>query len=135
MSILSVQDVSKSYKLRQVVKSLSIEIKSGEVVGLLGPNGAGKTTAFYMIVGLIATPVAQADSIYSECHFSNSPGERPGEKLTTPGQCELSYGAISFDIQASANSSINQLRIQPAGLTVDNSELSAELARLLPAAY
>ena len=54
MSILSVQDISKSYKLRQVVKSLSIEIKSGEVVGLLGPNGAGKTTAFYMIVGLIA---------------------------------------------------------------------------------
>jgi len=54
MSILSVQDISKSYKLRQVVKSLSLEIKSGEVVGLLGPNGAGKTTAFYMIVGLIA---------------------------------------------------------------------------------
>ena len=54
MSILSVQDISKSYKLRQVVKSLSVEIKSGEVVGLLGPNGAGKTTAFYMIVGLVA---------------------------------------------------------------------------------
>ena len=54
MSILSVQDISKSYKLRKVVKSLSLEIKSGEVVGLLGPNGAGKTTAFYMIVGLIS---------------------------------------------------------------------------------
>ncbi|MGI9233570.1 MAG: LPS export ABC transporter ATP-binding protein [Woeseiaceae bacterium] len=54
MSILSVQDISKSYKLRKVVKNISIEIKSGEVVGLLGPNGAGKTTAFYMIVGLIA---------------------------------------------------------------------------------
>ena len=54
MSILSVQDISKSYKLRKVVKGLSLEIKSGEVVGLLGPNGAGKTTAFYMIVGLIA---------------------------------------------------------------------------------
>ena len=53
MSILSVQDISKSYKLRKVVKRLSLEIKSGEVVGLLGPNGAGKTTAFYMIVGLI----------------------------------------------------------------------------------
>ena len=53
MSILSVQDISKSFKLRKVVKTLSIEIKSGEVVGLLGPNGAGKTTAFYMIVGLI----------------------------------------------------------------------------------
>jgi len=54
MSILSVQDISKSYKHRKVVKNLSVEIKSGEVVGLLGPNGAGKTTAFYMIVGLIA---------------------------------------------------------------------------------
>ncbi len=53
MSILSVQSISKSYKLRKVVKDLSLEIKSGEVVGLLGPNGAGKTTAFYMIVGLI----------------------------------------------------------------------------------
>ena len=54
MSILSVQDISKSYKMRNVVKSLSLEIKSGEVAGLLGPNGAGKTTAFYMIVGLIS---------------------------------------------------------------------------------
>ena len=53
MSILSVQDISKSFKLRKVVKGISLEIKSGEVVGLLGPNGAGKTTAFYMIVGLI----------------------------------------------------------------------------------
>ena len=54
MSILSVQSIAKSFKLRKVVKDLSLEIKSGEVVGLLGPNGAGKTTAFYMIVGLIA---------------------------------------------------------------------------------
>jgi len=53
MSILSVQDISKSFKFREVVKGLSLEITSGEVVGLLGPNGAGKTTAFYMIVGLI----------------------------------------------------------------------------------
>ena len=55
MSILSVQDISKRYKFREVVKSISLEIVSGEVVGLLGPNGAGKTTAFYMIVGLIAS--------------------------------------------------------------------------------
>ena len=54
MSILSAQDISKSFKLRKVVKKLSLEITSGEVVGLLGPNGAGKTTAFYMIVGLIS---------------------------------------------------------------------------------
>ncbi len=53
MSILSAENISKRYKLRQVVKNISLEINSGEVVGLLGPNGAGKTTAFYMIVGLV----------------------------------------------------------------------------------
>ena len=55
MSILSVRDIAKKYKFREVVKGISLEINSGEVVGLLGPNGAGKTTAFYMIVGLIAS--------------------------------------------------------------------------------
>jgi lipopolysaccharide export system ATP-binding protein len=43
----------KEYKARKVVKDVSLEVKSGEVVGLLGPNGAGKTTCFYMIVGLV----------------------------------------------------------------------------------
>jgi lipopolysaccharide export system ATP-binding protein len=45
--------LSKSYKDRQVVSSVDLELKSGEVVGLLGPNGAGKTTSFYMVVGLV----------------------------------------------------------------------------------
>ncbi len=53
MSILSAEDLSKSFKLREVVKKISFELHSGEVAGLLGPNGAGKTTAFYMVVGLI----------------------------------------------------------------------------------
>lgn len=54
VSRLVVQNLQKSFKKRQVVKSFSLEIESGEVIGLLGPNGAGKTTSFYMIVGLIA---------------------------------------------------------------------------------
>jgi len=53
-SRLVVQNLQRSFKKRQVVKSFSLEIESGEVIGLLGPNGAGKTTSFYMIVGLIA---------------------------------------------------------------------------------
>ena len=52
MSVLRALELAKSYKSRQVVRDLSLEVESGEVVGLLGPNGAGKTTAFYMIVGL-----------------------------------------------------------------------------------
>jgi lipopolysaccharide export system ATP-binding protein len=55
MSRLRVEGLAKKYRSRQVVNDLSIEVRSGEVVGLLGPNGAGKTTAFYMIVGLVPT--------------------------------------------------------------------------------
>src|ERR1700753_1934156 len=53
MTSLRAMGLAKSYKTRQVVGDLSIEVANGEVVGLLGPNGAGKTTAFYMIVGLV----------------------------------------------------------------------------------
>jgi len=53
MSELVVKNLRKSYKGRTVVHDISVEIKSGEVVGLLGPNGAGKTTSFYMMVGLV----------------------------------------------------------------------------------
>ncbi len=50
---LVAENLAKSYKKRSVVKDVSMEVLSGEVVGLLGPNGAGKTTCFYMIVGLL----------------------------------------------------------------------------------
>ncbi len=53
MTTLTATGLSKRYKARQVVQEVSLQIRSGEVVGLLGPNGAGKTTCFYMIVGLI----------------------------------------------------------------------------------
>lgn len=52
-SRLRANNLQKSYLARTVVKDVSLEVKSGEVVGLLGPNGAGKTTCFYMIVGLV----------------------------------------------------------------------------------
>ena len=50
---LEATDLAKSYRGREVVKSVSLHIESGDIVGLLGPNGAGKTTCFYMIVGLV----------------------------------------------------------------------------------
>lgn len=50
---LRTENIQKSYKGRQVVKGVSVEVNQGEIVGLLGPNGAGKTTSFYMIVGLV----------------------------------------------------------------------------------
>ena len=54
MATLRTHALTKSYGGRTVVRSVSLEVASGEVVGLLGPNGAGKTTTFYMTVGLTA---------------------------------------------------------------------------------
>jgi len=54
MSQLRAEKLNKRYKARTVVKDVSLDVSSGEVVGLLGPNGAGKTTCFYMMVGLVA---------------------------------------------------------------------------------
>lgn len=50
---LCAQNLAKSYKSRNVVKDVSLTVKTGQIVGLLGPNGAGKTTTFYMVVGLV----------------------------------------------------------------------------------
>ena len=50
---LNTENIQKTYKGRQVVKGVTVEVNQGEIVGLLGPNGAGKTTSFYMMVGLV----------------------------------------------------------------------------------
>jgi len=53
MHTLKAIDLKKKIKDLEIVKGMSLEVRSGEVVGLLGPNGAGKTTTFYMICGLV----------------------------------------------------------------------------------
>lgn len=53
MHTLNVQNLQKVIKKTEIIKGVSVDVQSGEVVGLLGPNGAGKTTMFYMICGLI----------------------------------------------------------------------------------
>ncbi len=59
MKKLVAAHLAKSYKGRQVVKDVSLEVGAGQIVGLLGPNGAGKTTTFYMIVGLVPSDKGQ----------------------------------------------------------------------------
>lgn len=54
MKLLEINNLSKSYGTKAVVRGVSLSVKRGEIVGLLGPNGAGKTTTFYMVVGIIA---------------------------------------------------------------------------------
>ncbi len=73
MSVLAAHQLAKCYKQRYVVKNVSLQVSSGEVVGLLGRNGAGKTTSFYMIVGLIHCDAGkitldQQDLTYLQMH-------------------------------------------------------------------
>lgn len=55
MHSLEVTELKKSYNGKTIVSDISVNIRSGEVVGLLGPNGAGKTTTFHMILGLVSS--------------------------------------------------------------------------------
>jgi len=61
LSKLVIRNISKKFKARQVVRAVSFEVESGQVVGLLGPNGAGKTTSFYMVVGLLTPDEGEVD--------------------------------------------------------------------------
>lgn len=60
-STLQVRGLQKTYGKRLVVRDVSLQVDSGEVIGLLGPNGAGKTTSFYMIVGLVPSDAGSID--------------------------------------------------------------------------
>jgi len=82
MSRLVIRNVSKKFKARQVVRSVSFEVESGQVVGLLGPNGAGKTTSFYMVVGLVKPDEGEVDL------DGHSIGQMPRDKRARAG---LSY--------------------------------------------
>ena len=75
---LRTENLIKTYKGRNVVNDVSIELNRGEIVGLLGPNGAGKTTTFYMIVGLIK---ANAGKIFlDQDEITNEPMYRRAQK-------------------------------------------------------
>lgn len=71
MNRLVIKNISKKFKLRQVVKGVSFSIESGQVVGLLGPNGAGKTTSFYMVVGLLGPD--EGEILLNETNLASMP--------------------------------------------------------------
>ncbi|NVK56914.1 MAG: LPS export ABC transporter ATP-binding protein [Alteromonadaceae bacterium] len=71
MTTLTAKHLAKSYKTRQVVRDVSVEVSTGQIVGLLGPNGAGKTTTFYMIVGLV--PLDKGDIYIDDMDLTRQP--------------------------------------------------------------
>ncbi|MFT7005086.1 MAG: lipopolysaccharide export system ATP-binding protein, partial [Sulfurimonas sp.] len=71
MHTLKAVNLKKRIKDLEIVKGMSLEVKSGEVVGLLGPNGAGKTTTFYMICGLVEA--SDGEVFFDGENLSNMP--------------------------------------------------------------
>jgi lipopolysaccharide export system ATP-binding protein len=69
--MLRAQNLHKSYRKREVVRGVTMQVEPGRVVGLLGPNGAGKTTCFYMIVGLI--PAEQGTILIDDVDVTHQP--------------------------------------------------------------
>jgi lipopolysaccharide export system ATP-binding protein len=69
--VLQTSGLHKSYRKRDVVRGVTMQVEPGKVVGLLGPNGAGKTTCFYMIVGLI--PVSQGQIMVDDVDITHMP--------------------------------------------------------------
>jgi lipopolysaccharide export system ATP-binding protein len=126
-SRLSVQHLMKAYHGRQVVRDVSLEVQSGEVVGLLGPNGAGKTTCFYMIVGLVPCDagVIELDG--------NPIGRMPIHRRARKGLSYLPQEASVFrkmtveeNIQA-----VLELQTGPDGRPLDRATIEQRLDRLL----
>ena len=69
--LLRVKNIGKSYNGRRVVRDVSFEVASGQIVGILGPNGAGKTTSFYMVTGLVFPDVGQV--LLDDADITNLP--------------------------------------------------------------
>lgn len=71
MSMLKAVGLQKKIKSLEIVKNMSLELSSGEVIGLLGPNGAGKTTTFYMICGLVEATAGEV--FFNDENISSMP--------------------------------------------------------------
>jgi lipopolysaccharide export system ATP-binding protein len=121
MSHLSAVNLRKSYRQKRVVDGVSVEIRSGEVIGLLGPNGAGKTTTFSLILGLVPQDGGRV--------------ELDGEDITTypmylraqKGICLLPQEASSFRKLTVEENLLAIMETRPAAATGSGSLLTEAL--------
>ncbi|MBB5273092.1 lipopolysaccharide export system ATP-binding protein [Quisquiliibacterium transsilvanicum] len=117
----------KAYHGRRVVQDVSLEVRSGEVVGLLGPNGAGKTTCFYMIVGLVPSDAGQ---ILLD--------ERPIGRLPIHRRARLGLSYLPQEASVFRKLTVEEnilavleLQIDERGRALDRAELDRRLRELL----
>ncbi|MDH3760365.1 MAG: LPS export ABC transporter ATP-binding protein [Gammaproteobacteria bacterium] len=121
-NLLTARDLAKSYKQREVVKSVSLHVAGGEIIGLLGPNGAGKTTCFYMIVGLV-------DNDAGVIHLN----DKPISHLPMHHRAKLGIGYLPQEASVFRNLTVEQniLAILQLRADLDNAGRQQHLELLL----
>jgi lipopolysaccharide export system ATP-binding protein len=126
-SRLAARNLMKAYAGRQVVKDVSIDVQSGEVVGLLGRNGAGKTTCFYMIAGLVPTDggTIELDG-RSISHLPIHKRARLGLSYLPQEASVFRKLTVEENVQA-----VLELQVDPAGRPLARGELQRRLDSLL----
>lgn len=119
---LSARNLVKSYKKRNVVRDVSLEVTAGEIVGLLGPNGAGKTTSFYMVVGLVPADggVVELDGV----EITKLP-------MHARAQRGIGYLPQEASVFRKLSTADNILAILETRKDLDKAQRKAELERLL----
>jgi lipopolysaccharide export system ATP-binding protein len=126
-SELVAKHLMKAYHGRQVVKDVSLEVRSGEVVGLLGPNGAGKTTTFYMIVGLV--PSDDGTIILDNKEVNRLPiHKRARMGLSYLPQEASVFRKLSVEENIQA---VLELQVDEGGNRLNSKEIAARLENLL----
>jgi lipopolysaccharide export system ATP-binding protein len=126
-SELVAKHLMKAYHGRKVVKDVSLEVRSGEVVGLLGPNGAGKTTTFYMIVGLV--PSDDGTIILDKQEINRLPiHKRARMGLSYLPQEASVFRKLSVEENIQA---VLELQIDANGAKISAKEVSERLENLL----
>jgi lipopolysaccharide export system ATP-binding protein len=117
----------KSYHNRSVVRDVSLEVASGEVVGLLGPNGAGKTTSFYMIVGLVPVDAGRIE-IDDETITSLPIHQRARRGLSYLPQDASVFRRLTVEQNIRA---VLELQREPGGRVLGTPKVNELLERLL----
>ena len=75
MSILSIENLNKSYGRIQALKGVSFSVPKGTVFGILGPNGSGKTTMLGIIMDILR-PSGGSYKLFDEIPDAPPPSAR-----------------------------------------------------------
>lgn len=122
-SLLEASHLAKSYRQKTVIKDISLQIRSGHIVGLLGPNGAGKTTLFYMISGLVKPDRGQVMIDHNDIT------DLPIHRRAKLGIGYLPQEASVFTKLSVEDNILCVLEINPLGLSL--TEINRRLEQLL----